>query len=84
MTVFADRAFRESLFHFQIFKFDFGCAGSSLLLRFFSSCGTQASRGGGFYFCGARAPGHRGLSGFGSLGSRAEAQELWRMALVAP
>ena len=42
MTVFAYRVFREVFkFIFKFLKFDFGCAGSSLLRGFFSSCGTQ-------------------------------------------
>ena len=42
VTVFAYRVFREVFkFIFKFLKFDFGCAGSSLLRGFFSSCGTQ-------------------------------------------
>ena len=44
VSVFAYRVFREVFkFIFKFLKLYFGCAGSSLLLRFFSSCGTQAS-----------------------------------------
>ena len=39
-----------------------GCAGSSLLLRLFSSWGTQASHCGGFSCCRAWALGHTGFS----------------------
>ena len=75
VTVFAYRVFREVFkFIFKFLKFDFGCGGSSLLRGFFSSCGRQASHCDDFYFLGARAPGHKGFSGFGSLGSRAQAQ----------
>ena len=51
----------------------FGCAGSSLLCRLFSSCGkqgllsscgVQASHCSGFSCCGARAPGHLGFISF--------------------
>ena len=53
----------------------FGCAGSSLLLRLFSSCGEQellsgchvpASYCGGFSCCGAWALGSLGFSGCSS------------------
>ena len=67
----------------------FGCAGSSLLLGLFPSCGEQellsscdvpASYCGGFSCCGAWA---LGCLGFSSC-SRAEAQYLWCTGLVAP
>ena len=55
--------------------FVFGCAGSSLLRRLFSSCcrrgllrscDVRASRCSGLSGCRAWAPGHSGFSGFGS------------------
>ena len=53
----------------SVFFFPFGCAGSSLVLRLFSSCseqgplstsGARASHCGGFSCCGARALGRAG------------------------
>ena len=64
VTVFAYRVFREVFkFIFKFLKFDFGCAGSSLLRGFFSSCGTQASHFGGFYFGKHRLQGTRASVG---------------------
>ena len=57
-----------------IFFFFFGCTGSSLLCRLFSSCskqgllsscGAQASHYSGFSCCRARALGHTGFSACG-------------------
>ena len=62
----------------------FGCAGSSLLCKLFSSCGKQrllsvlsawASHGSGLYCCGAGARGCVGFSHW-SVGSVAVAQGL--------
>ena len=71
--------------------FLFGCAGPSLLSGLFSGSGAPPSHCGGFS-CG-RALG-LWLLGFSShstwahqlqlLGSRAQAQKLWHMGLVAP
>ena len=50
-------------FFFQYFYlFIFGCAGSSLLHRFFFSCDAQASHCGGFSCCGVQALGHTRFS----------------------
>ena len=54
----------------NIILFIFGCAGYSLLLRLFSSCGTWASHCGGFS-CEAQTPGH---VGFSSCTSQAQAR----------
>ena len=66
----------SSLFFFIIlFIYYLFCAGSSLLRRFFStcgergwlsSCGMQASHHGGFSYCRAQAPGCLGFSRRGS------------------
>lgn len=74
------------LYKIYIYTF-FGCAGTLLLLRLFSSCsecglvpsGAQASRHGRFLArqLGSWAP------GFADSSSRAEAQELWCMGLAA-
>ena len=40
-----------------IYLFIYGCAGSSMSLRLFSSCGARASHCGGFSCCGTRAQG---------------------------
>ena len=44
--------------HNFIYVFTFGCVGSSLLPRFFSSCNAQASHWGGFSCCGPRTLTH--------------------------
>ena len=65
-----------------IYLFMFGCAGSSLLWGLFSSCskwGLLIVVASLVSCCRAR-----GLSSFGSLTLRAQAQELWYTGLVAP
>ena len=77
--------------------FIFGCAGSLLLLCGLSivaatlHCSMQASHCGGFSCCGAQVQRHIGFSSCGTQarqsqleGSRVQAQQLWRMGLVAP
>ena len=82
------------------FFFFFGCTGSSWLHRLFSSCsewrllsscGVQASQCSGFSCCQAQTVGHTGFSSCGMWaqqlwfpGSRAQAQQLRCMGLVAP
>ena len=61
----------------------FGCAGSLLLCELFSSWGVQASHCCGVSCYRARDPKHAGF-GLWLLGSRAQAQQLWPMGLVAP
>ena len=86
---------------FLIFKnlLIFGCAGSSLLLGLFFSCGEwgllssccmPASLCSGFSFCGAQAQGCMGFCSCSTwaqylwfLNSRAQAQESWRITLAA-
>ena len=64
----------KNLFNIRTFIFMFGCAGSSLLCRLFSSCTkwgllssccAQASCGSGFTCCTAQAPGRAGFSACG-------------------
>ena len=77
--------------------FIFGCAGSLLLLCGLSivaatlHCSMQASHCGGFSCCDAQVQRHMGFSSCGTQarqsqleGSRVQAQQLWRMGLVAP
>ena len=73
-----------------LFIFVFGCAGSSLLCRLFSGGGVWASCGGDFSCFGPQALECADFSscrlGAQSLwhpGSRAQAQWLWHMGLVA-
>ena len=68
-----------------------GCAESLLLRGLSSSCDAQASYCSSFSYCGARALGLAGFSNCGTWaqlpwfsGSKAQAQQLWPMGLVAP
>jgi len=67
----------------------FGCAGSSWLLRLFSSCGewgnlsrpeARASHCPGFSCWPAQAPGGVGFSGCGSQALELRAQQLWKLS----
>ena len=71
---------QRSFFDLFIYSFIFGCTGSLLLHRHFSSCGEQgllsscgarASRCRGFFCCRAQTLGHKG-------------SVLWHTGLVAP
>ena len=71
--------------------FIFGCTGSSLPLRLFSSGNAWVSRSGGFPSCRAQALGCTGFGGcstrarwFWLPGSRAQAQQSWCTRFVAP
>ena len=83
-----------------MYLFIFGCVGSSLLRTGFLQlwrvgatlhCGAWASHCGGLSCCRAQALGVRasvvaacGLQQLWLVGSRAQAQQLWRTGLVAP
>ena len=78
------------ILYFYLFIY-YGCSGSSLLKELFSSCskwglfstcGAWALHCGGFSWCRARALGHVG-SEVAVCSSRAQAQWLWYMDLVA-
>ena len=81
-----------SMFFFLIYLFICGCIGSSLLCAGFLQlrpagatvhCSAWASHCGGFSCCGAWAQA-RSLQQLRLVGSRAQAQQLWRTGLVAP
>ena len=67
------------------------CMGFLQLRGLLSSCGMQVSHSNGFYHRGAQALGHTGFNSCVAwaqqlwlLGSKAQAQQLWRTGLVAP
>ena len=91
---------RDNFFKLYIYLFIYGRIGSSLLHAGFLQlqrvgatlhCGARASHCGGFSCCGARSLGAwasvvvaHGLQQLWLVGSRAQAQQLWRTGLVAP
>ena len=77
--------FFSPIYLFKINLFIFGCAGSSLPCRLFSSCREQGLlfvKCCGFSCCRVRALCWRQQLRF--EGSRAQAQQLWRIGLVVP